>query len=262
MSNKTIKLNKRLEELPMDHLLMREIHLAQNIQAKLLNANPVTFSTGEIVGTSIPARKVGGDYFDFIELPNGRLRMIIGDVMGKGIPAAMLMILTRGAFRSLAIKAEGPGETLTIMNQALIEDLRALRSFVTLFCADWDPAARTLYFANAGHTAPFFKKEGGLWDRLNSKGIMIGGLPDQVYQELSIQFEKDSIVLFYTDGITESVNEAGEQFGQERFLAELNHLNPESAEDLLEMILEKVEDHTRGQAQKDDLTLLVLNIRN
>lgn len=251
-----------MKSLPLDHVLMREIDTAKNIQLKLLNANPLTFSSGYIVGTSIPARLIGGDYFDYVQLPNGRIRMIIGDVMGKGIPAAMQMILTRGAFRSLAIKAQGPAETLTIMNQALIDDLRALRSFVTVFCADWDENSKTLYFANAGHTLPFYTKDGNTWSTLKGKGIMIGGLYDQTYVESSVKLDAGGMVLFYTDGITESINTAGEQYGTGRLLQELNNLNSIAADELQELILEKLQLHTEGEPQRDDLTLLILKIES
>lgn len=259
---KSTTLNNRIETLSVDRSLMREIDLAQDIQTKLLNAKPISFSTGKIVGTSIPARMVGGDYFDYVKLPNGRIRMIIGDVMGKGIPAAMLMILTRGAFRSLAVKADGPGETLTIMNQALIDDLRSLRSFVTLFCADWDPLTRTLFYANAGHTSPFYKKGDDRWQKLESKGIMIGGLPDQSYVESTTVFNGEGMVLFYTDGITESVNSNGEQYGTQRLVEQLNSNDTYTAESLKEMILNKIQSHTCGEVQKDDLTLLILKINS
>jgi serine phosphatase RsbU (regulator of sigma subunit) len=259
MSHATTKLNKA-QKLPLDRSLLREIDLAQNIQKKLLNAKPLSFPTGQIIGTSIPARVVGGDYYDYVTLPDGRIRMIIGDVMGKGIPAAMLMILTRGAFRSLAMKADGPGETLTLMNQAMIEDLRSLRSFVTLFCADWDPAARKLYVANAGHTPPFYKNNEDEWQRIESKGIMIGGLPNQRYEQSSLLFEEDAFVLFYTDGITESVNPVGERFGIDRLLKQLNESVLSSAEELHDMILNSVTDYTYDDLQTDDLTLLVLKI--
>src|SRR5690606_34804234 len=134
--------------------------------------------------------------------------------MGKGIPAAMLMILTRGAFRSAAESTQGPGETLTAMNQALYEDLRTLKSFVTLFCADWDPKTGIFSYANAGHHPPLFikGKSNTLRELPKVRGIMVGGLTNQVYKEGSVHLEDLDTIFFYTDGIIEAQNKEGEQY--------------------------------------------------
>src|SRR5690606_20012518 len=152
--------------------LEREVKLARNIQMKLLNGSKPVIKNGEVSGISIPARLIGGDYFDFYLLPNGKIRIIIGDVMGKGIPAAMLMILTRGAFRSAAESTQGPAETLTAMNKAIYQDLRVLGSFVTVSCADWDPHAFSLTYATAGHTIPLVSRlEKGIVEIPETKGV-------------------------------------------------------------------------------------------
>jgi phosphoserine phosphatase RsbU/P len=246
-----------VEEL--DKTLKREIHLARNIQTELLNGEKPKLSAGEVSGMSIPARLIGGDYFDFYPLDNGKIRIIIGDVMGKGIPAAMLMILTRGAFRTAAESTSGPGETLTAMNNAMYKDLRKLRSFVTVFCADWNPSTGIFTYANAGHNLPVIIRGG---DEViypsNVKGVMLGGLPNQTYMEEVIQLKEDHLVFFYTDGIIEAQNKDGEMFklgGLVNVLMQYAHLH---AEEIEKKVTESINEFTDGLPQKDDITMVTL----
>lgn len=244
----------------VDKTLQREINLAKNIQSKLLNGETPKFEGGEVIGTSLPARLIGGDYYDFYPLANGKIRIVIGDVMGKGIPAAMLMILTRGAFRSAAEITQSPGETLNSMNQALYKDLRTLKSFVTLFCADWDPHTSTLTFANAGHNIPLHINGEIIEELPKTRGIMVGGLPNQVYQDVSIQLNNQDSILFYTDGIVEAQNKDGEQYKVERLIETLYENKEKNVEDIQNNVLESVSQFTKGVPQKDDITMVTLKV--
>ncbi|THE10611.1 serine/threonine-protein phosphatase [Bacillus timonensis] len=246
----------------MDKTLEREINLARNIQTSLLNGKTPCIEGGEVSGSSVPARLIGGDYFDFYPLVNGNLRIVIGDVMGKGIPAAMLMILTRGAFRSAAESTQSPGETLTAMNQAIYEDLRTLKSFVTLFCADWNPKTSVLTYANAGHNPPLLIKsmKNKIEELPKAKGIMVGGLPNQVYQELSIKLEEDDTVFFYTDGIVEAQNKDGEQYKLERLSQILLQNKDQGVGEIEKRVMNSVKEFTQGVPQKDDITMVLLKI--
>jgi sigma-B regulation protein RsbU (phosphoserine phosphatase) len=243
----------------MDKSLRREIHLARNIQLKLLNGKKPRLEFGQISGVSIPARMIGGDYFDFYPLVGGKLRIIIGDVMGKGIPAAMLMILTRGAFRSASQSAQNPGETLTAMNKEMYEDLRSLSSFVTVFCGDWDPASGSFTYANAGHHIP-------LWVRGNKKiehlpklqGVMLGGLPDQTYREEAVRLNKEDLVFFYTDGIVEAQNQKKEMFNLDRLISVLLEYGDKGASVIEEKVVESINHFIEDMPQKDDITMVIL----
>ncbi|MFS0687692.1 PP2C family protein-serine/threonine phosphatase [Sporosarcina sp. 179-K 8C2 HS] len=250
------------EENKMDKTLQREINLAKNIQTSLLNGKTPPVEGGEVKGSSVPARLIGGDYFDFYPLVNGNLRIVIGDVMGKGIPAAMLMILTRGAFRSAAESTQSPGDTLTAMNQALFEDLRTLKSFVTLFCADWNPQTSVLTYANAGHNPPLLIR--GLGNTVQElpkvKGIMVGGLPNQVYNEKTIKLEEQDTVFFYTDGIVEAQNKAGEQYKLERLSQTLLKNKDSAVGEIEKSVMDSVLHFTEGMPQKDDITMVLLKI--
>jgi phosphoserine phosphatase RsbU/P len=247
----------------LDKTLQREINLARNIQAQLLNGKTPTFEGGEVSGSSLPARLIGGDYYDFYLLVNGKIRIVIGDVMGKGIPAAMLMILTRGAFRSAAESTKGPGETLTAMNQALYEDLRTLRSFVTLFCADWNPKTGILTYANAGHNLPLFIKgeSNDIQEIPNVKGIMVGGLPNQVYKENHVHLEEKDTIFFYTDGIIEAQNVTGERFKLKGLIQTLLQNKDLGVGELEKSVMRSIDQFTEGVPQKDDITMVLLKIR-
>jgi phosphoserine phosphatase RsbU/P len=245
-----------------DRTFQREINLARNIQSTLLNGDIPSFEGGEVVGSTLPARLIGGDYYDFYPLLNGKIRIVIGDVMGKGIPAAMLMILTRGAFRSAAESTKGPGDNLTAMNQAIYKDLRALKSFVTLFCADWDPNTGTLTYANAGHNIPLWVngKTKEVTELPKAKGIMVGGLPNQVYQEESIQLGENDTIFFYTDGIVEAQNETNEQYQLERLVETLNSNQDKAAGELEKSVMDSINDFIEGAPQKDDITMVILKV--
>ncbi|HEX7064511.1 MAG TPA: PP2C family protein-serine/threonine phosphatase [Bacillales bacterium] len=246
----------------MDQTLQREIKLARNIQSTLLNGQAPDFQGGKVSGTSMPARLIGGDYYDFYPLVNGKIRIVIGDVMGKGIPAAMLMILTRGAFRSAAQSTQNPGETLAAMNRALYKDLRALGSFVTLFCADWDPETFQLTYANAGHNPPLYLngQKGVIETVPKVSGVMVGGLPDQSYEERAIVLEKNDMVFFYTDGIVEAQNDKGEQYQLERLMSTLTEYGEKGAEEIEREVMGSIRAFTEEVPQKDDITMVLLKI--
>lgn len=245
----------------LNKTLQREIYLAQNIQTQLLNGEKPDLCRGEVSGVSIPARLIGGDYFDFYPLSNGKIRIIIGDVMGKGIPAAMLMILTRGAFRSAAEATKGPGETLTAMNNAMYNDLRKLGSFVTVFCADWDPVSCEFVYANAGHNLPvILRADSEIVKLTNIKGVMLGGLPLQVYSEEQIYLKNEDLVFFYTDGVVEAQNRLGTMFKLERLVQLLVSHRHRQAADIESAVVNKINEFTEGLPQKDDITMVILKV--
>lgn len=241
--------------------LEREIKLARNIQMELLNGSQPSLEKGQVTGYSLPARLIGGDYYDFHVLPNGKLRIIIGDVMGKGIPAAMLMILTRGAFRSAAESTQGPGETLTAMNKALYSDLRTLSSFVTVLCADWNPETNVLSYASAGHNLPLLVKSNQDIEEVPKvKGVMLGGLPQNTYKENSVQLTDEQLVFFYTDGITEAQNSEGDMFRIERLQNILQKNYTEEVQDIENSVIESLDNFTENVQQKDDITMVLLKV--
>jgi len=254
--------NGSTQEIILDKVLEREIKLSKNIQSKLLNASPPSLVGAEVSGTSHPARLIGGDYFDFYPLTNGKTRIVIGDVMGKGIPAAMIMILTRSAFRTASGSTQGPGDALAAMNKAIYEDLRVLKSFVTLFCADWDPEKRVLTYANAGHNLPLFinGKKNLVKEIPKVNGIMVGGLPNQVYKEESLQLEELDTIFFYTDGIIEARNKDGDQYKLERLIQTLLDNKFLTLGEIEKYVTSSVKQFTVGVPQRDDITMVLLRV--
>ncbi|KLV15229.1 PP2C family protein-serine/threonine phosphatase [Bacillus altitudinis] len=260
--NKLKNSHEKKEQEAEERTLQREINMARNIQSTLLNGEVPSFAGGKVVGSTVPARLIGGDYYDFYPLLNGKIRIVIGDVMGKGIPAAMLMILTRGAFRSAAERTKGPGDNLTAMNQAIYKDLRALKSFVTLFCADWNPNTGTLTYANAGHNIPLWisAKTKKVSELPRTKGIMVGGLPNQVYQEESIELGNHDTIFFYTDGIVEAQNGSSEQFQIERLIETLTENQEKPVVEIEKCVMNSIHQFTDGTQQKDDITMVILKV--
>jgi sigma-B regulation protein RsbU (phosphoserine phosphatase) len=244
-----------------EQALSREIRMARNIPTALLSGVTPKLPSGEMSGVSIPARLIGGDYFDFYPLGNGKVRIVIGDVMGKGIPAAMLMILTRGAFRSAAESTPSPGETLTAMNNALFSDLRKLSSFVTVFCADWDPETLTLTYSNAGHSLPIIIRGfSNVIQATDVRGVMLGGLQNQKYKEGQISLKASDIVFFYTDGIVEAMNQNGEMFKHDRLIEVLFKYGHLHVEELQQQVIDAVNEFTEGLTQRDDITIISLKV--
>ncbi len=244
--------------------LLREIKMARNIQTRLLTSINPTIFNGEITGISLPARMISGDYYDFYPMADNKIRFIIADVMGKGIPAAMLMILTRGAFRSACTTTTDPAQTLMTMNDALYSDLRTLGCFVTACCAEWDPVSKTLSYATAGHSSPLCIRSGKpLFTDLSIKsGVFLGGLPNQKYSNLSIELELGDYVLFYTDGIIEAQNKQGELYKLERLINVAVNQTGKSVNEIESTITNSLYDFTSGLPQKDDITMIILKINN
>lgn len=237
--------------------LDKEMDHAKRIQMRLLNGEPPQFTKEAIAGMSLPARLIGGDYFDYLMVGENTVRVVIGDVMGKGIPAAMLMTMIRGSFRAIAPQAEGPGEVLGKMNDSLCDDLKSLRSFVTFFCADWNMKTQSFTFANAGHNPPLYIKENEILP-LKLKGVMIGAIPHQTYHEHTITLGPNEGVLFYTDGITEAQNHYGEQYSKERLHYLLHHIKSFSSREIVNRILFSIAQFTNNQPQSDDITMVML----
>jgi len=200
----------REEQQQREHL-NREAQEARAIQQSLLPKSAPSIPGFLISGLSVPARAVGGDWYDFIPLDHGRWGLVLADVAGKGTAAALLMSATRGMLRSLAEAVCTPGEVLTKLNRLLVEDFPAGR-FVTMVYAVLDPARRTLVFANAGHPAPLLITDGKSQFLDTERGMPLGiGTGD--FSESQISLPEGSRLMFYSDGISEASNLQQEEYG-------------------------------------------------
>src|SRR6059058_5039405 len=231
--------------------MSREAHEARVIQQALLPKSSPYVPGFAISGLSIPAGAVGGDWYDFIALGDGCWGLVLADVSGKGTAAALLMSSTRGMLRSLAEARCSPGEVLTHLNRLLVEDFPSGK-FVTMVYAVLDPASRTLTFANAGHLRPILVDDLGARSLDNERGMPLG-LGFGSFSEVKVNLPENSRLVFYSDGITETVNPADEEYGTARLQEHV--LGPSASE---ESILADVRSFANGAGLDDDATVIMI----
>jgi serine phosphatase RsbU (regulator of sigma subunit) len=204
-----------------------------------------------------PAREVGGDFYDFFELPEGRLGLVVGDATGKGVPAALVMASARSMLRAIAQGTEhSPGGVLGRVNDALATDIPQ-NMFITCFYSILEPESGRLIYANAGHDLPYVWQSGEA-EELRARGMPLGLMPGMYYEQKEIVLEGGDSALFYSDGLVEAHDPQREMFGFERLQALVSeHGKEESSleEALLEELYSFVGD---GWEQEDDITLLTL----
>jgi len=236
----------------------REISEAKAIQEKLLPREIPQMPGYEISSAWQSARLVGGDYFDILPLDDKTLGLCIGDVAGKGMPAALLMSNLQAAVRGLSSATLAPKHLCNRLNSLICRNTASDR-FITFFYAQLDGPTRRLTYVNAGHNAPFVVHADGTHERLREGGAVLGVFDSQTYEMGSAQlFAGDRVVLF-TDGVTEACNAADEEFGEARLLQLLNGHRASTADELQQKILEVVGDFS-GHHWQDDATLLVLAV--
>ncbi len=234
--------------------MTREAEEARTIQQALLPRTSPLIPGFCVTGLSIPAGAVGGDWYDFIPLSDGRWGLVLADVSGKGTAAALLMSATRGMVRSLAAMASGPAEVLTRLNHMLLEDFPCGR-FVTMVYAELNPAKRTLRFANAGHLPPLLIDSAGHRWIETEQGLPLGVAASK-YSEVEISLGEGSRIALYSDGITEAAEDGGEEYGSERLLAQLQSPNAS-----LETLLADVKEFVNGAGLRDDATVILIGAR-
>jgi sigma-B regulation protein RsbU (phosphoserine phosphatase) len=234
--------------------MSREAEEARSIQQALLPRSSPFVPGFRISGLSIPAGAIGGDWYDFIPLTDGRWGLVLADVAGKGTAAALLMSATRGMLRSLAQTGSGPGEVLTRLNRLMIEDFPSGR-FVTMVYAEFDPTTRKIRIANAGHLPPLLVEPNSYRWIATEHGLPLGIAPSQ-YSETEITFAPQTRLAFYSDGITEASLDSGEEYGAERLLAQV-----QSPENCLEGLLFDVRKFVNGIGLRDDATAILVEAR-
>lgn len=237
--------------------IREEVRLAAKIQMDLLPASVPEVPGYELAGTSIPAQMVGGDYFDFLRLPGGRTGVCLGDVSGKGMPAALLMANLQATLRGQVLHDGDAAATVRRSNRLLYETT-APEKFVTLLYGALDPSAHTFRFANAGHDHPILFRKGGQTERLESGGIVLGILPDYDYTSGMVEFRPGDVLVIYSDGICESMNAAHEQYGVERMTGAVRKRLAAPAKEILAAVVEEATRHAAGAPQYDDMTVVVV----
>jgi phosphoserine phosphatase RsbU/P len=231
--------------------MSREAQEARTIQQALLPRSSPFIPGFAVSGLSIPAGAVGGDWYDFIDLHDGRWGLVLADVSGKGTAAALLMSATRAMTRSLAEASCSPAEVLTKLNQLLVEDFPSGR-FVTMVYGVLDPARRTFKFANAGHLPPVLVDSSGTKLLETEMGLPLG-IRHGTYSESTISLSQEGRIALYSDGITEATNLVDEEYGWMRLLA---HLEQDEAS--MESLLQDVRAFANGAGLHDDATVVMV----
>jgi phosphoserine phosphatase RsbU/P len=235
-----------------------EIETARNIQQSFLPETIPELTGFDLAAFSLPALEVGGDFYDFIPISQDKWGFVIADVSGKGFPAALFMALSRTCVRANAMGKTTAAEAICMANNLISQDSKS-GMFVTLFYATLDLKSKQLHYVNAGHNPPFlFKGNNGNVVMLGAKGIALGVMEDINLQEIELNLTDNDTLVFYTDGVTEAINGREEQFGMERLSRLITQNNTLNARDLINLIKSSIIDFTLGQAQFDDITLMVL----
>ena len=246
----------RVAEIQERERIEQELGVARQIQRSLLPEATPELDGWQFATYYKPAREVGGDFYDFLELEDGRLGLVVGDATGKGMPAALVMATTRGMLRAVAQNLDSPGEVLVRVNDALYPDIPSAM-FVTCFYAILDPAAGRLRYANAGHDLPYVLHNGEGTHELRATGMPLGMMPEMGYEEKEAVLRAGDCVLFYSDGLVEAHDPQYEMFGFPRLGALIGERGKEPS--LVDSLLEELYSFVgEGWEQEDDITLLTL----
>jgi sigma-B regulation protein RsbU (phosphoserine phosphatase) len=270
-------------ELRQKERLDRELEIASEIQVHLLPSQCPEIEGVELAADCKTANRVGGDYYDFIPTHTDRARrspgkgdpqtvtavpwsIVIGDVMGKGVPAGLIMTMTRGMLRAEVLNRHSPARILQHLNRVMYADLENSHRFVTLFYSEYDPKTRILSYSNAAHNPPL------LWQaaaerlmRLDTWGMLVGLEADSEYEDAQIQLEPGDTVLYYTDGFTDAVNRSGDRFDEENLAnafcwAAQQGYRPVA---ILDYLFERVQKFIgNGRRNGDDMTLVVMQLKS
>ncbi|HEV2801451.1 MAG TPA: SpoIIE family protein phosphatase [Pyrinomonadaceae bacterium] len=250
--------NARLMEEDLEReRFERELNLAREIQQRFQPSGAPNVSGYEMQGISFPCYEIGGDYYDFIERPDGRMVIALGDVSGKGTSAALLMSSLHAAMHAQIPAHKTLGDTISAVNRYLAETIPFNR-FITLFCAELDPATGTLSFLNAGHNPPLIAHAGGSMEQLAAGGIPLGIMPDALYREGRTQLQPGDALVIYSDGVSETTNAAGEEYGPVRLYNVVSRHLESTAAGIRDKIEADLTKFAQGTPAGDDITLVIV----
>ena len=236
-----------------------ELNIAREIQQGLLPEKLPSIPQFDIAALTISSKEVGGDYYDVITRKECEYALAIGDVSGKGTPAALLMANVQAALRALAPLCSSVAETTGQINDLTCANTRGGNRFITFFWGILDVQTRQFRYTNAGHNPPYLLRKNGTMEKLEEGGMILGIFKTTTpYAEASVTILPGDVLVMYTDGITEAMNQENEQFTEERFEVILNKSTHLSAKEIIRQIQKELEIHTQATPQSDDITLLVL----
>jgi serine phosphatase RsbU (regulator of sigma subunit)/predicted ester cyclase len=246
----------RAEEARERERIEQELQVARRIQQELLPETTPELDGWQIAAYYRPAREVGGDFYDFLDLSDDRLGLVVGDATGHGMPAALVMAAARSMLRAVAQPLDSPGEVLARVNHALYPDIPS-DMFVTCFYAILEAESGRLLYANAGHDLPYLRQD-GIAEELRARGTPLGLMPGMDYEEKEIVLDAGESVLFYSDGLVEAHDPRREMFGFPRLRALVTE-HDDADGSLVDRLLSELSGFVGdGWEQEDDITLLTL----
>jgi phosphoserine phosphatase RsbU/P len=242
----------------------KELEIARNVQVSLLPKMQPEVGGFDIAGICIPAKEVGGDYYDFVSLPNNRIGIALGDVSGKGVPAAIYMTLTKGILQSHAEEGVSPREVLIKVNSLMYRTIER-NSFVSMLYAILDAGTRKIRYARAGQCPVILTQgAGGRGSFVTPRGMALGlengKVFDAVLEEQELQLGPGQVLVFYTDGFTEAMNAHTEEFGEDRLMDSIARRKEHSAAALIQAVCADVTAFTGDAPQHDDMTMVVVRV--
>lgn len=251
--------NARLHEVEVKQI-EQELTIARDIQSSLLPSAAPDLPQLEVVAHTSPARQVSGDYFQYMPMPSGQLGIAVGDVSGKGIPAAMLMAVISTAMRDEAARNARPADLLNALNRRLLERMRQAHVNSALMVGIFDPPTRRLELANGGMVQPYVRAtSGGKWEFIPIGGYPLGLSQRMSYTSKTLTLAPGALLLMMSDGVVEAQNPAGEFYGFDRLEELLNGLPADvTARGIIDAILASVTTHLEGEEAQDDLTIMAI----
>jgi predicted permease len=257
--------NARLTERVVEQeKVRRDVALAAEVQQRLLPELPPQSTRSSLAAFTLPVRTVGGDYYDFLNTGEDRIGIALADVAGKGVAAALIMAVIHASLRIIASEKEIPLPELAARMNSFLHRSTGASSYATFFYAQLDERNRQLRYVNAGHNPPFLVRSGTgtepAIEELATGGMIIGMFPFAAYEEACIDVKPGDVLLIFTDGVTEALNEEGEEFGEERLKALIGRLAPASVNEIKARIAEEIRTWIGSAAQHDDLTFVVMKV--
>lgn len=250
--------NSRLLKEEQNYIcIQEELRMAKEIQINLLPKKIPKIPGYDIAAINIPESEVGGDYYDFIYLSDFKIAFCLGDVSGKGLPAALLMANLQATLRGQSFVNNSPKDIIRMSNLLLFNSTD-IRKFATIFYGILDYKNHQINFCNAGHENPLHLDSQNKFKELVTGGTVLGFLEDLNYFDERIKIEKGELIILYSDGITEAMNKESDPFGSENLRRIIKENSSKRSEEIIEKILSSVQKHTKGYPQFDDITLLVI----
>ncbi|MFK7801783.1 MAG: PP2C family protein-serine/threonine phosphatase [Anaerolineae bacterium] len=249
-----------VEQVKIRTRMQTEMELAHGVQMNLMPQTLPEFPTLDLAAKAIPALSVGGDFYDCLVQSDEQFYFTLGDVSGKGMPAALLMAMTRTTLRNAArlLHDSMPRVILDRTTDALYDDFTEVGMFSTVFVGTYLPQKGELHYANAGHAPVIFKPVGGKARLLEATGPPLGAWPDNLAEESFILFGEGDVLVAATDGLNEARNDAGEMFDYERLLHLVDEITHQTSAEIMESLMSAVAEFSKGQPQDDDQTIIVL----